>query len=158
MSIPIPKTNLVSPGVEPTLADELVWLEQAKVTELKVRWAEVFGRPAPLSLHSGMIRRSLAYRLQTEVHGDLPARLKQELRLLARSTEEGARRRPRIAMPLGSRLVRVWRGDLYEVTMVAGGFEWNGTTYGSLTRVAREITGTHWNGLRFFGVREAARG
>lgn len=61
-------------------------------------------------------------------------------------------------MPLGSRLVRAWRGDVYEVTAVASGFEWSGTTYGSLTRVAREITGTHWNGLRFFGVREAVRG
>jgi hypothetical protein len=61
------------------------------------------------------------------------------------------------AMPLpraGTVLVREWRGVAHHVTIVEDGFLWNGTTHRSLSTIARAITGTNWNGPRFFGMRE----
>jgi hypothetical protein len=55
----------------------------------------------------------------------------------------------------GTILVREWRGTTYQVTVVDDGFLWNGKTHRSLSSIARAITGTNWNGSRFFGMREA---
>jgi hypothetical protein len=54
----------------------------------------------------------------------------------------------------GTILVREWRGTTHQVTIVGDGFFWNGQTHQSLSSIARAITGTHWNGPRFFGMRE----
>jgi hypothetical protein len=63
---------------------------------------------------------------------------------------------PPISLKAGTRLVREWRGVTYTVLVHAGGFEWSGRRYQSLTIVAREITGAHWSGPRFFGLRNRA--
>ena len=62
--------------------------------------------------------------------------------------------RRKISLTTGTRLVREWRGVTYTVLVHADGFEWNGRRYRSLTIVAREITGAHWSGPRFFGMRK----
>ena len=54
-------------------------------------------------------------------------------------------------------LVREWEGTLQRVVVLESGFAWNGVTYESLSKVARAITGTDWNGPRFFGLRDRAR-
>lgn len=139
------------------LQPRLAGLEGAGVTALKTLWREVFGTPAPLSLHAGTIRRAIAYRLQAELHGDLPASLQRDLRRLATPSKRVAVSDGAVLGP-GTRLVRVWRGQVYEVAVTSSGFEWDGRSYRSLSRLASEITGTHWNGPRFFGLREAGRG
>ena len=63
---------------------------------------------------------------------------------------------PPISLKAGTRLVREWRGVTHTVLVHADGFEWNGRRYRSLTSVAREITGAHWSGPRFFGLRKRA--
>ena len=73
------------------------------------------------------------------------------------SGESDAQKRARpISLKAGTRLVREWRGVTYTVLVHADGFDWNGRRYRSLTIVAREITGAHWSGPRFFGLRNRA--
>jgi len=54
----------------------------------------------------------------------------------------------------GTRLLRLWQGTSHEVTVLGHGFAWQGTTYGSLSEIARAITGARWSGPRFFGLKE----
>jgi hypothetical protein len=98
--------------------------------------------------------RMLAYQLQAERFGDLDA---ESRRLLDRSvTGPGAMRlrRPISELRPGTTLGREWNGRMQRVAVHADGFVWNGTTYRSLSQVAFAITGTRWNGPRFFGLRE----
>jgi hypothetical protein len=100
----------------------------------------------------------LAYRVQAAAFGDLD---KATARLLDRIAEE-ARAGKRAEVPVpdrvglrpGTLLVREWEGTTQRVMVMAEGFAWNGTTYASLSQVARAITGTRWNGPRFFGLRD----
>ena len=116
--------------------------------------------------------RILAYRLQARAFGDLGAKASKALEYIAR---EGARRRragearpkavppvPAVPRPVGLKpgtvLLREYEGEAHHVTMVEGGFVWRGTTFSSLSEIARAITGTRWSGPRFFGLRETAKG
>ncbi len=130
--------------------------------ELRVRWRELFGGDAPSS-HPEFLRRRIAFRLQEKREGGLSPRAKARLEeLLAevpirirRSLPEPPRSRaqlprdPRIPPP-GHELVRLHRGEMHRVQVVADGFTYRGKRFQSLSAVAREITGQQWNGLRFF--------
>ncbi len=63
--------------------------------------------------------------------------------------------RPRLG--LGTRLIREWRGEVHQVTVGEDGFDYRGMRYGSLSQIARQITGTRWSGPLFFGLRKAAQ-
>jgi hypothetical protein len=136
----------------------LAELKNASLEQARALWAELYKRPAPRSLRRAMLVRALAYKIQADAAGDLPEPLKKELRTIARAKPKG-KAGTACAAPAfrpGTRIVRVWRGDLYEVTAVQNGFEWQGRSYRSLSEIAREITGTRWNGLTFFGLRSPA--
>jgi hypothetical protein len=103
----------------------------------------------------------IAYRLQAEVFGDLDAetlRLLKKLELApsntaaVRLTEALCQRRRELAP--GTVLLREWNSQTHRVTVVDEGFAWQGETYDSLSQIAQAITGTKWNGPRFFGLRE----
>ena len=81
--------------------------------------------------------------------------LESNLNLDSEASDAQKAARP-ISLKAGTRLVREWRGVTYTVLVHAGGFEWSGRRYRSLTIVAREITGAHWSGPRFFGLRKGA--
>lgn len=127
---------------------------------LRTHWHTVFGRKAPPHLPRHLLFRMLAYRLQASLLGDLDAEC---VRLLDRSTSpEKAGQR---AVDLGRRtselrpgtiLGREWNGQMQRVSVLADGFAWNGKTYSSLSKIAFAITGTRWNGPRFFGLRDKA--
>jgi hypothetical protein len=95
-----------------------------------------------------MIARALAYHLQELQFGRLSVRHR---RLLEAATRPG--REPTGYLKVGSVIVREHNGVLHEVVVVPDGFCWNGQSYASLSIIARRITGTHWNGPRFFGLR-----
>ena len=103
----------------------------------------------------------LAYRLQADELGDLDPATARLLRQIAtgggtleasRLTEEFGRRRTELKP--GTILMREWNAQAYRVMVVDEGFAWNGKTYDSLSKVAFAITGTNWNGPRFFGLRD----
>lgn len=82
------------------------------------------------------------------------------LYLLADEVEGKISRKSMVADPrnpvVGTRLVREWDGAEYTVTVMKDGYEWQGRKYRSLSAVAKAITGTNWNGFRFFGVRNVS--
>lgn len=137
---------------------EIARLRGLDVGELRARWHTVFRRRAPFHLPRYLLFRILAYRLQADSLGDLDA---QTLRLLDRSglpadvgklTTEFNQRRTDLRA--GTVLVREWDGQLHRVMVLADGFAWNDKIYPSLTNVAFAITGTRWNGPKFFGLRD----
>jgi hypothetical protein len=98
--------------------------------------------------------RIIAYRLQAVAFGDLDRKVQQMLdRALNQTDKDPSKRIKSVALKPGSLLVREWAGDLHRVMVLESGFAWNGVTYSSLTKVACAITGTRWNGPRFFGLR-----
>ncbi len=141
-----------------TLDVEIARLRDLDVGELRARWHTVFGRRPPPHLPRHLLFRVLAYRLQADHLGDLDG---ESQRLLDRSVspEEAGQR----AVDLGRRtadlrpgtvLGREWNGQMQRVAVLADGFAWNGKTYPSLSKVAFAITGTRWNGPKFFGLRD----
>ena len=135
---------------------EIARLRELDVGALRARWHTVFGRRAPAHLPRHLLFRILAYRLQADHLGDLDP---QSQRLLDRSeTPEKAGQRAVTRRPVdvrpGTMLGREWNGQMQRVTVLENGFAWKGKTYPSLSKIALAITGTRWNGPRFFGLRD----
>src|SRR3954469_20469110 len=141
-----------------TLDVEIARLRDLDIGGLQVRWQNVFRRRPPPHLPRHLMFRVLAYRLQADRFGDLDA---ESQRLLdgAGPTEDAVQRaidlnRLTTALSPGTMLAREWNGRMQRVAVLADGFAWNGKTYPSLSKVAFAITGTRWNGPRFFGLRD----
>jgi hypothetical protein len=138
-----------------TIDVEIARLRDLDVGALRARWHTVFGRRSP-HLPRHLLFRVLAYRLQADRFGDLDT---ESRRLLDGASPEDAGRRSvgpnRLTTDLrpGTMLAREWNGRMQRVAVVADGFAWNGKTYPSLSKIAQAITGTRWNGPRFFGLR-----
>jgi hypothetical protein len=151
-------------GIGPALLDrdkldaEIARLRDLNVNELRGRWQAAFGRPTPTHLPRHLVFRMVAYQLQAERFGDLDA---QSRRLLDHSEtpEKAGRSAASIRQPIselrpGTTLSHEWNGRMQRVSVLSEGFAWNGKTYRSLSQVAFAITGTRWNGPRFFGLRD----
>jgi hypothetical protein len=140
-----------------SLDDEIARLRGLDLAGLQARWRTMFGRRAPAHLPKHLLLRILAYRLQAEVHGDLDAASVRALDRLAKTGSDKSAPLPQASsVRPGTLLVREWEGLLHHVMAIDKGFAWNGTSYRSLSEVARAITGTRWNGPRFFGLREGS--
>jgi len=122
------------------------------VEELKTEWARRHAAPAP-NLSPDMLRLGLAYKLQEQKLGGLSRSTRSLLRQVAAREARSDERKPmpRKLTP-GTRLVRDWHGVGHTVTVLDDGFDYDGERWKSLTAIARAITGTHWNGPRFFGL------
>lgn len=145
---------------EPILA-RLAALKNMTVNELKAEWQALFDAPAPNNSRTFLESR-LAYRIQELTYGGPDKQTRRLLDLLADEVEGTLTRKAQIADPrnpvVGTQLIREWDGIAHTVTVLKEGFEWGGQRYKSLSAVARAITGTRWNGYRFFGLRERKRG
>jgi hypothetical protein len=121
----------------------------------------MFDAPAPNNSRTFLESR-LAYRIQELTYGGPDKQTRRLLDLLADEVEGTLTRKSQIADPrnpvVGTKLIREWDGIAHTVTVLKEGFEWGGQRYKSLSAVARAITGTRWNGYRFFGLRERKRG
>lgn len=140
---------------EARLADALARLGTLSPAELRVEWQALAGREAP-KVGTALLRRLLAQRLQEKRLGGLPAMVVRELE---RATCAGP---GPVSVPAartlspGARLIREWQGRTIAVLTTETGFSWEGRDYRSLSQIAREVTGAHWSGPRFFGL--TARG
>lgn len=120
-------------------------------TALALRWAEVFGCPAPRHSQVGLLRGALAWHCQmVHLAGSGAGGVDRLIRALRRKTISVA---PASPVAPGTRLLREWQGQTHHVTVLAQGFEYGGKSYRSLTAIARQITGTAWSGPLFFGLR-----
>jgi hypothetical protein len=142
-----------------TLDADLQLIAGARVRELRALWSERLGEAPPTLRSPEIMRRLLAYRLQERALGGLSGPAKRKLgEIEARLT--GAKRpppAPLIRLNPGIVLSRDWKGVRHQVRVIQGGYSYADQTYGSLSEIARVITGTRWNGPLFFGLRERAK-
>ncbi len=131
-------------------------LQRMSMVELRKKWTDLFGTD-PGRLGRQYLIRRLAYRIQEIIHGGLSREAKQRLsELAANPTGERKKiKREATNLQVGTRLLRDWHGERYEVIVDRDGFTYKGKTYRSLSAVARAITGTHRGGRRFFGLEPA---
>jgi Protein of unknown function (DUF2924) len=141
-----------------TIDIEIARLRDLDLGDLQARWHTVLGRRPSPHLPRHLLFRVLAYRLQADHFGDLDT---ESRRLLdgAGSPEDAGKRavdpgRLIADVRPGTILVREWNGRMQRVTVLAQGFAWNGKIYPSLSKIAFAITGTRWNGPKFFGMRD----
>jgi hypothetical protein len=111
---------------------------------LRAEWQRRYGAP-PRHRSADLLRRVLAWRIQSDAHGGLDAATRRML-----EKDHGD---VQVAATAGMRLAREWAGKCHEVTVIESGVVYEGCTYGSLSEAARHITGQRWNGPRFFGLR-----
>jgi hypothetical protein len=128
---------------------EVSRIARMNIDELRATWRMRFRNNPPDVFSGDLLARTLAWRIQEESFGGVDASTKKLLARMADGRQEAVRH-----LKAGSVLVREYRGTTHEVTVVPGGFSWNGTVYASLSAVARTIAGTAWNGPRFFGLRD----
>ena len=151
---------------EVSIEAEIARLRDLDLTELRLRWRNVFGKSAPALLNRYLLLRIIAYRLQADRSGDLDH---ETLKALAKAagqlgeisrlpTELTKLDQRRFVPPPGTVLVREWDRKSHRVMVMPDGFAWNGKTFDSLSKVAFAITGTKWNGPRFFGLRDRQPG
>jgi hypothetical protein len=149
-----------APPDQKTLDIEIAHLRDLDIGMLQARWQTIFGRKSPSHLPRHLLLRLLAYRLQADCFGDLDSKSRQLLDGAATPEAAGKRiaEKNQIAGKLspGTVLSRELNGRIHRVTVLANGFAWNGKTYPSLSKIAFAITGTRWNGPRFFGLRDKA--
>jgi Protein of unknown function (DUF2924) len=148
--------------IGPALPDrEALDVEIARLRDLDIaglcnRWHTVLGRRPPAHLPRHLLFRILAYRLQADRWGDL-GDASRRLLDSSGSPEKAGQNATNLVRDVdvrpGTSLGREWNGHMQRVTVLADGFAWNGKTYPSLSQVAFAITGTRWNGPRFFGLR-----
>ena len=135
------------------IAVELARLEALTNFELRAEWRRLHHMQPPKSLSRDLLLRGITYKIQERGLGGLS---KSVLRKISGATPEappGLRRSARrTAVKPGTRLVREWNRQTHTVLVHADGVEWRGKRYRSLSVVAREITGAHWSGPRFFGL------
>jgi hypothetical protein len=146
---------------EISVEDEIVHLRGLDLKGLRARWQSVLQRPAPGHLPRHLLFAIIAYRIQADCFGDLNHETRQ---LLDRTDakESGTAMSARLVrfdqkrteLTPGTVLVREWDRRSQRVMVMSDGFAWNGQTYDSLSKVAFAITGTNWNGPRFFGLRD----
>lgn len=150
----------LDPRIDQTVLTRLTALKAMSVKELKAEWETLFDTAAPNNSRNFLTFR-IAYRIQELTYGGPDLQTRRLLDLLADEVEGHARRKHRIADPrnpvTGTKLIREWDGVEHTVTVLKDGFDWQGRKFKSLSAVARAITGTRWNGYRFFGLRERKR-
>ena len=146
--------------MDQTVLARLATLKAMSVKDLKTEWEKLIGSTAPNNSRTFLEIR-IAYRIQELTYSGPDRETRRMLDLLADEVEGVARRKNQIADPrnpvVGTRLIREWDGVEQTVIVLTDGFDWQGRKYKSLSAVARAITGTRWNGYRFFGLRERKR-
>jgi hypothetical protein len=150
----VQQTAPVQP-TDPAVEGELDRLAVMPIAQLRVRYREVFRTDPPKAFGPDLLRRSIAHRIQENAYGGLsrPAqRLLDQVMKAVAARPNGKIVLPRRIKP-GSVLVREWKGKSHRVMILADGFAYDGETYTNLSEIAVLITGTRWNGPRFFGLR-----
>jgi DUF2924 family protein len=136
-------------------------LKTMPAPELRQLWQQLFDGPAP-RFNRAYLESRLAFRIQELTYGGLKPATVARLEALGEQLDGGkiaVRRRRADDRPIaGTKLIREYQGELHHVTVLQDGYEWQGRPYKSLSAIARAITGTRWNGLVFFGLKNRRAG
>jgi hypothetical protein len=150
-----------------SIAREIIELRALPLPDLVVRYKEVFGKE-PAATSRELLWKEIAWKIQADRAGT-PETPKANVEKLAgdvtfaiqkRQKTEAAsasRRRWPDEPPIGTVIVRVWHGKEVRLQVVDGGYEVEGIVYKTLSAAAKAITGAHWNGRLFFGLKNRKR-
>jgi hypothetical protein len=136
----------------PNQIDALRTLSRSELLDL---WLKLYNKAAPLRIRREIMIPFLAYKIQENAYGGLKTSMLRELRAIAANldkTPSSTKSASRSKIKAGSRLFRQWRGQSHEVFVTESGYEYRGVSYGSLSKIARKITGSRWSGPAFFGL------
>jgi hypothetical protein len=133
-------------------------LQRMSLNELRRKWLDLFGTD-PAKLSKQYLTRRLAYRIQELTYGGLSKPTREKLSNWAKDPKQTQKKsvRERTTLQLGTRLLRDWHGERYEVIVQEDGFVFQGKKYRSLSAISRSITGRHINGRRFFGLQPSSK-
>jgi len=129
---------------------EIETIRSMNKAQLRARWKELFRKDVPAALTKDLLARMIAYRVQERAFGGLDHATEK----LLESYANGKPTDPSRYLKSGTVVMREYQGVRHTVTIVDGSYLWNEKKYASLSTIAKEITGTSWNGPRFFGLRE----
>jgi len=126
------------------------------VTELRILWHQQFKTPPPPRARAEFLSAHLQWRTQAKEYGGLSRKAKSQLKQLKQQLRNGVNLTPdtELNIKTGTKLLREYKGRKYEVIVCDNGYRYDGHHYKSLSKIAREITGTQWNGKLFFGVKK----
>lgn len=145
---------------------KLAVLAAMSPAQLRAEWKMLSGEEL-LNTPASLVRHLIAYHLQEKQFCKLPVQIERQLDRITAVRGQGG---PRVGVvkdngirsvehraPIlhGTRFLREWNGKTIAVTAVEGGFDWDGEVYRSLSEIARKVTGAHWSGPRFFGLKKA---
>ena len=139
------------------VSNQLAALATMSSAQLRAEWARVYKAPAP-PLSADLLARGISWRLQERVHGGLTKPVARELQRLKRELDGGGKVATNVyegRIKPGTRLVREWGGVSHHVLVLESGYHYRDRGYLSLSQIARDITGAHWSGPRFFGLKRA---
>ena len=138
-----------------SLEQQLTELPGMSPAQLRAKWRDCWRKPAS-DFGPDLLRRGIAWKLQSRVHGDLPGYIKRELERAAERLRRGEEltSSAQVSLKPGTRLVRRWQGRVHRVLVLDDGYEYEARRFASLTQVASAITGTHWSGPTFFGLKK----
>jgi len=136
------------------VAEQLRTLPRLRKEALRALWLGQFGRPPGFRAQKDLLVQMLAYRLQEKAHGGLSPATRKDLRPVSEAigSAGGRASRPAPRRKAGTQLIREWKGQTHVVSVLEEGVEYRSKRYGSLSEVARAITGTRWSGPAFFGL------
>lgn len=138
-----------------TVLRQIDELNRMSMAQMRKRWDDLFGGDG-MRLNRKHLLRRLAYRIQELAQGGMDGETQRQMAAVADGMPTGAKRQtPRLTqthLDPGTRLLRDWHGQQYEVVVTQDGFLYAGRPYRSLSAIAKAITGAHWNGRRFFGL------
>ena len=138
------------------VAEEISAVPDLTRTELLEHWEESHGNPAPKGISRRLLEYSAAYQIQVKAYDGLKPATKRKLIAVFKTTGKfsAATPPPRKSdgLGVGTRLLREWHGRTHTVEVIDGGFQYEGETHRSLSKIARIITGVRWSGPRFFGI------
>ena len=148
MALGRPSASQPASAPAETLDAALARISEMNIEQLRGCWRETLAPDPPAAFSKDLLARALCHRLQEQTFGGLSVSTSRLLRSLVKPGAEPPRQ-----IKVGSVLIREHQGVVHEVLVVPGGFCWHGKTYASLSTIAKTITGTGWNGPRFFGLR-----
>jgi hypothetical protein len=136
-----------------TIEAEIDRIRSLGLDELRALWRTTLRSSPPRAFTKDLVARFLCWHIQEQALGRLDLETTKMLDSLAQGDRPGADRPRRLRS--GTVIVREYQGERHTVTVVPGGYVWRDATYASLSAIACNITGTAWNGPRFFGLRAA---
>jgi Protein of unknown function (DUF2924) len=151
----VPQQAPPTKSADPALEAELDRLAVMPIVQLRIKYREIFRTDPPKAFGPDLLRRSIAHQIQEKAYGGLSRttqRLLDQMMKAFAAKPGGKIVLPRRIKP-GSVLVREWKARSHRVMVLTDGFAYDGNTYGNLSEIAGLITGTRWNGPRFFGLR-----